>query len=227
MDSLICNAHDMLKEYFDPKYAKYQIPYDFFHDCKGIMFLRIWKAGLLIGGIGGTGIVLARNNGEWSNPCAVSLSGIQFGLDAGVETVDDILLLRDDVVLKLLVERGHCKFGSDAHIVTDPFGANNNVDATSSGVKSNSVYAYSFSNGAFIGLSLNSGTVSVNNSVNDEFYDNRKIEPKDMLYGDIIIPQNGDFFQLKQLLKDYCANESKAVHKPISDQNMMDPIINQ
>jgi len=46
MDSLICNSYEMLREYCDPKlYADHQFPYDLFQTCKGVIFLRIWKAG--------------------------------------------------------------------------------------------------------------------------------------------------------------------------------------
>jgi lipid-binding SYLF domain-containing protein len=209
MDTLICNSYDMLKEYFDPKlYPNHQIPYDLFQNCKGIVFLRIWKAGVVIGGLGGTGIVLAHQNGKWSNPCAISVGGLQFGLHLGVERVDDILLLHDDAALNLLFEKGHFKLGADASIAMGPYGRDANMGVAMSGKDSKSIYSYSFAKGAFIGLSLDGGSITVNNSVNEEFY-GRKVTIKDILFSDMDVnmPQNDEFIRLRQLLNDYCLNQ--------------------
>jgi len=224
MDSLICNSYDILKEYISPTLqGKHRVSHNLFQEIKGIMFLRIWKAGILLGGIGGTGIVMANNNGQWSNPCAVSLAGIQFGLEIGVERVDDVLLLHDETALNLLADKGHFKLGSDASIVSDRFVIDEDANIAMQGTESKSIYAYSFAKGGFIGLSLEGGVISVNESVNDEFYP-RKLEAKDMLFGDIIIPQHGDLFQLKKLLKDCCANPS--INEPFSNQNDVIPSCN-
>jgi len=227
MDTLICNAYDMLKEYFDPQlFGKYQIPYNLFQECKGIMFLRIWKAGMFVEGIGGTGIVMARNNEGWSNPCAVSLSAIQFSFDVGVEKADDILLLQDYTIFNGLIERGHIKLGTDLSVTTGPFEADDKANVGMPVGQRKSVYAYSFAKGVFIELPLEGTTLSVNHNVNDEFYDHRKIEPKDMFFGDIVIPQNADFFQLKKLLNGYCSQEPKLINEVLSTQDSH-PTINK
>jgi lipid-binding SYLF domain-containing protein len=226
MDALICNSYDMLKEYFDPSlYPNHKIPYDLFQACKGIVFLRIWKAGIFVGGLGGTGLVLAHRNGKWSNPCAVSIGGLQLGLHLGIERVDDILLLHDDSALNLLFEKGNFKLGADASIAIGPYGRDANMGVAMSGKDSKSIYSYSFAKGAFVGLSLDGGSITVNDSINEEFY-GRKVSIKDVLYADIDFPQDDDFYKLKQLLNDYSLNQK--INQPLTDTtSSFNPVANQ
>jgi len=207
MDSLICNSHEMLKEYCDPKlYVNQKFPHDLFHNCKGIIFLRIWKAGIFVGGIGGTGVVLAHYNGFWSHPCAISISGIQLGFHVGVERVDDILILRDEAALNLFIQKGHFKLGMDASIAIGNFGRDSNTGITMSHEHSKSIYSYSFAKGAFIGLSLDGGVLSIDDNVNEEYY-GRKIDVKDIFYGNAVGAHNDHFWKLQQLLSDCCLNK--------------------
>jgi lipid-binding SYLF domain-containing protein len=234
METLLCNSYDMLKEYFDPKlYPNHQIPCDLFKNCKGVVFLRIWKAGIVIGGIGGTGIVLSHRDGKWSNPCAISVGGLQFGLNLGVERVDDILLLRDDAALNLLFEKGHFKLGADASIAVGPYGRDANMGVAMSGKDTKSIYSYSFAKGAFVGLSLDGGSITVNDKVNEEFY-GRKIPVRDILFSDIDnVSQNDDFLRLQQSLNDYCLSQN--MNKPLvdttttntTDTTNFNPVINK
>jgi len=224
MDSLVCNSHEMLREYFDPKlYPNHQLPYDAFQLCKGVMFLRIWKAGIFIGGVGGTGIIMAHHNGTWSNPCAVSLGGIQFGLNLGVERVDGILLLRDDSALKLFIEKGHFKLGLDASIAIGKYGRDANTGITMSGGETKSIYAYSFAKGAFIGLSLDGGALTIDDSVNEEFY-GRKIAPKEIFFNEGTFPQHNDVIMLREKLNGISLNQQKIINEPSNIHDINNPM---
>jgi lipid-binding SYLF domain-containing protein len=228
MDAIICNSCEMLKEHFDPHKNVRDIPYFLFRECKGIIFLRIWKAGIGIGGIGGTGIVMARNNGMWSAPCAVSLGGVTIGANLGIERVDDVLLLRDSTALTTLIEKGQFKLGLDASIAVGPFGKDANTSLSFSSAEASSIYSYSFAKGAFIGLSLEGGGLSVNNRVNEEFYGN-KIGVKDLFYGNVP-HQNENFRSLIQYLDTLAThqqttfNQSSNIHPNVIDTK---PVISQ
>jgi len=217
MESLICNSYETLHEYFD---LKYQLPFNLFQSCKGIMFLRLWKGGLFLGGIGGTGIVLAHLDNTWSAPCAVSVGGLQIGFQVGIERVDDILLLHDDSALKLFIEQGHFRLGIDASIAVGSFGRDSNTAVVmGQGGESKSIYSYSFAKGAFIGLSLDGGTLSVDDKVNEEYY-GYKMGVKDILYGNIQIPQHqNELIKMKEFLNSYCGNE-KFYNESASIQNI-------
>lgn len=219
MDTLICNSNEMLQEYFG---LKYQLPLDLLQTCKGILFLRIWKGGLFLGGISGTGIVMARHNQKWSAPCAVSCGGLQIGFQVGIERVDDILLLHDDAALKLFIESGHFRLGVDASIAVGNFGRDSNMGVVmSQGGESKSIYSYSFAKGAFVGISLDGGTLSIDDKVNEEFY-SRKVDVKDIFYGDMPIPQhNLDFTKLIDLLNSLTPTSNLNVQSDV--QNVPKP----
>jgi lipid-binding SYLF domain-containing protein len=221
MDTIICNSNELLREHFS---LKNQMPLDLFQHCKGILLLRIWKGGLFLGGISGTGIVMARHNQKWSPPCAVSLGGLQIGFQVGIERVDDILILNDDTALKLFIEHGHFKLGVDASLAVGTFGRDSNLGVVMSEGKSKSIYSYSFAKGAFIGISLDGGVLSIDDKVNEEFY-GRNIGVRDIFYGDIQIPQHShDFMKMQELLNTFCTNE-KNINESINSQNMSNPVI--
>jgi len=224
MDTLICNGYEMLREYCDPKlYANHQFPCDLFQNCRGIIFLRIWKAGLFVGGIGGTGIVMAHHNGVWSRPCAISVGGIQLGLHVGVERVDDILILRDETALKLFMEKGHFKLGVDASVALGNFGRDTNTGITMSEGQSKSIYSYSFAKGAFIGLSLDGGMLTIDHSVNEEFYGS-KLDAKDIFYDNAVGTHNNDFMKLTQLLNNCSQSKSINIQPNVNPvHSMIDP----
>jgi len=211
MDVLLNHACDMLTEVFNRNvYPDNRIPINLFQSCKGIVLLRIWKAGIGIGGMGGSGIVLAHHNQTWSQPCAVTLGGLQIGVNFGVERVDDVLLLRDDSALRLFTEKGHFKLGLDASIALGDFGVDTNTSIAMGGKETKSIYAYSFAKGAFFGISLDGGVLSIDDKVNEEHY-GTKVHVKDIFYGNVVAPQNDSFVKLQQLLNSYCFSQENVI----------------
>jgi lipid-binding SYLF domain-containing protein len=71
---------------------------------KGICFLSTIEAGFVFSGNIGTGIVMAWNseNGSWSPPSAIGLSGIGWGLLLGASVKHLVYLINDDWDLKSL-----------------------------------------------------------------------------------------------------------------------------
>src|SRR4029450_10581363 len=61
------------------------------------------KAGLVVGGIRGRGVISARNNGAWSAPAFLTLTGGSFGLQIGGEAADIILVINDRRGLENLI----------------------------------------------------------------------------------------------------------------------------
>ena len=61
----------------------------------GIMiFPQVLKAGFIFGGSGGTGVLLARDkNGTWSEPAFYTITALNFGLLAGAQAAEVILMI--------------------------------------------------------------------------------------------------------------------------------------
>merc|ERR1719163_1410471 len=65
--------------------------------ARGIVFLSAYRLGCIVTVRGASGaLVVRRNDGRWSNPCALRMAGVALGADIGVENSDMIVVLKSD-----------------------------------------------------------------------------------------------------------------------------------
>ena len=82
------------------------------------------KAGFVFGGRRGLGLMSVKTaDGTWSNPVFVKLAGASFGLQAGVQSADVILVFRSERGLDSIVN-GKVTLGADAGVAAGPVGRN-------------------------------------------------------------------------------------------------------
>lgn len=136
------------------------------------IFPSVVKAGLVFGGRYGQGIVLKRDRAKdvWYGPHFVTLSGVSWGLQIGVQ--------KTALVMVIMNERGMKGFtgdkvtlGGDIAIAAGPVGRQTGV-GTDGGLKAE-IYSYSKSKGLFAGVSLEGSIISTDNEVNEEFWGSR------------------------------------------------------
>jgi len=201
---LLESARQSLYEFFSPFSEQKRIPSRLFNETKGIVFLSVIKGALGIGGMLGSGIILARNDCQWSNPCALSTAGTQIGFNIGIETVDHILLLRDEPALKLFLSKEAWNLGTDVSIAAGPVGGDINLGViVNDAMRMTSVYSYSIAKGAYIGLSLNGSLMSVRGDWNEEFY-GRKIKLNEILNNFSNVSKNDEYVSLINSLNECC-----------------------
>jgi len=126
------------------------------------------RGALLIGGRGGKGVLLVRNaDGQWSNPAFITVGGISFGWQFGVQTVDVVLVFTTRESIEG-VTGGKLTLGADASIAVGPLGrqASGATDTTFT----SEVYAYSRAKGLFAGIALDGGVVAMDRKANARFY---------------------------------------------------------
>jgi len=200
------NARQSLYELFSSFSDKKEIPSQLFKEARGIVFLSVIKGAIGIGGTLGAGILLARNNNLWSSPCAISLTGIQIGLDIGIERVDYILLLRDEYALQMF-QKDAWNIGTDISIAAGPLGGDINVGVILNDSKNiTSIYAYAMAKGAYIGISLNGGLTKIRHDWNKEFY-GREMTLKE-IFENPTPPTNKEFTSLISSLNECCRTMS-------------------
>jgi lipid-binding SYLF domain-containing protein len=133
------------------------------------------------------------DGGRWSAPCAVGLVGLSVGLEAGLETVDMVLPLRDDGVLERFCSgRRHLTLGGEASLSVGLVGRafnKQNLSSASAPVVGTTTNAYSHSRGLYGGIALQGGVVSVRRDVNTAFY-GCECEPVDLFRGLVPPPPN-------------------------------------
>jgi lipid-binding SYLF domain-containing protein len=126
------------------------------------------KVGLGIGGRRGKGVlVVRRDNGSWSNPVFVNLTGGSFGFQVGVQSTDVVLVFTSRQSIEGIVG-GKVTLGADASVAAGPVGRQGSA-ATDIGLTAQ-VYSYSRASGLFAGVALDGSALTIDHRSNELFY---------------------------------------------------------
>lgn len=119
---------------------------------------NVVKAGFVVGGRHGRGVVLCREpGGRWTDPKFVRLTGAGVGLQAGIEAADVVLVFKTRSGLdRVLSGKRSLTLGGDAAVAAGPVGRDATA-ATNPRLKAE-IFSYARSRGLFAGVSLE-GTV--------------------------------------------------------------------
>lgn len=155
------------------------IPRTILGKAEGIaIFPGTIKAGLVVGGMRGRGVISARNNGAWSAPAFLTLTGGSFGLQIGGQAADIILVINNRRGLENLVSN-QFKLGADAAVSAGPVGRDAQA-ATDLQLRAQ-ILSYSRSRGLFAGVTVNGSTVRPDRDANERFY-GKRLDTKQILF---------------------------------------------
>ena len=159
-------AANVLKE-FDK--MKENIPHDLISEYKGIVIIpSMINAGIGIGGKRGKGVAIVKlDDGTWSDPVFVTLTGGSIGPQIGVQAVDLVLVFRHKGALTK-VKNGDVTIGGDISAAAGPVGRSTSAN-TDYEFKAE-VYSYSRSRGLFAGISLNGTSLAIDKGANRAYY---------------------------------------------------------
>jgi lipid-binding SYLF domain-containing protein len=162
----IHSAVNVLKDFSKMKES---IPHDLIAQYKGIIIIpRLINAGFGIGGKRGRGVAMVKlDDGRWSDPVFVTLTGGSIGPQIGVQSVDLILVFRHKGVLTK-VKDGDFTIGGDASAAAGPVGRS--TSANTDFKLQAEVYSYSRSRGLFAGISINGSNLAIDKSANSKYY---------------------------------------------------------
>ena len=138
------------------------IPTAVMREAKGLAILTITKAGFIISGRGGTGIVVARIEKGWSGPSAIGTGGIGFGFQVGVQISELVIVLNTPAAVEAFSKGGNVTLGA-------------------------AIYTYSRSQGLFAGVSLEGTVIATRDEANAEYY-GKPVEARDILAGKVQPP---------------------------------------
>ena len=160
------SAANVLKEFGKMKES---IPHELIDDSKGIVIIpNMINAGFGIGGKRGKGIAMVKmEDGKWSDPVFITLTGGSFGLQIGVQSVDLVLVFRHKGVLTK-VKNGDFTIGGDISAAAGPVGRNST--ASTDYKLEAEVYSYSRSRGLFAGISINGSDLAIDKRANAAYY---------------------------------------------------------
>ena len=135
-------------------------------DAKALLIVpNLLKAGFILGGSGGTGVLVARDakTGDWSQPAFYSVGSVTFGLQIGGESAEVIMLIRTQKALDALYT-SEFKLGGDASVSAGPVGKGTKADVRAD------VVSFAKSKGLFAGLNLEGSVVKVSEDSNMDYY---------------------------------------------------------
>lgn len=144
------------------------------------------KAAFLVGAQYGQGVALCRTETGWSAPVFIQMTGASFGLQAGGQSTDLVLVGVNKRSLDDLL-KDKVKLGGDIAIAAGPVGRNSQAATT---VLANSEFlTYSRSRGVFAGIDLSGDVVNQNIDDTKAFY-GKDIPYQSILKGTSSVPAN-------------------------------------
>ncbi|HEY1375376.1 MAG TPA: lipid-binding SYLF domain-containing protein [Gemmataceae bacterium] len=146
------------------------IPQAVLANAQGVAIIpRVVKAGFVVGGRAGHGLVYSRlPDGSWAGPAFVYIGGASVGLQAGVEGTDLVLVFKTRRSLERIL-RGKDKLtlGADASVAAGPVGRE--AQAGTDAALRAEVYSYSRSRGLFAGVSFEGAVLGYDAELNRQF----------------------------------------------------------
>ncbi|MCH8336302.1 MAG: lipid-binding SYLF domain-containing protein [Proteobacteria bacterium] len=137
---------------------------------------HVFKVGFGLGVRRGKGILVIRqDDGSWSNPAFITLTGGSFGFQIGAQSTDVILVFKTRKGVDGITN-GKFTLGADASIAAGPVGRHASV-STDITFRSE-VYSYSRSRGLFAGIALEGAGVTMDRKANAAFYGSATITPE-------------------------------------------------
>ncbi len=159
------------------------IPPQVLRDAKGLAILTVLKAGFVVSGRGGTGVVEARTKQGWSGPSAIGTGGAGFGPQIGAEVTEFVFVLNTDAAVQAFSRGGNVELGADLSVAAGPIGRSVEAGVTPMAA----VYTYSRSQGLFAGASLEGTVIMARDEANDQYY-GRPVTPEEILSGKVAAP---------------------------------------
>ena len=165
----ITDSGTVLKELLN---ASNGIPRDLLNKAECVIVLpSVKKGGFIVGAQYGKGLMTCRSgqnfNGKWSAPIMMQSSGGSFGLQAGGEATDFVVLVMNDGGARAVM-KGKAKLGADASVAAGPVGRD--AEASTNAVLSAQMLSYSRTKGVFGGLSLSGTSLGPDSGANEKVY---------------------------------------------------------
>jgi len=144
------------------------IPHDLLDKAEAVaVFPNVIKAGFIVGGRGGRGVISRRVRNGWSAPAFFDLGGASIGLQIGASSTDFVLLFMNQDALKGLLE-DKFEIGGEGSVAAGPVGRA--ASASTDAQLKAGIISYSRSKGLFAGLELKGVVINPDNDDNRAVY---------------------------------------------------------
>ena len=153
-----------------------------------VVLPSVKKAAFIVGAQYGRGVMVCRSgehfNHHWGAPIMMQSSGGSFGLQAGGQATDFVILVMNDDGARSVM-RGRAKLGAEASIAAGPVGRN--AMAATTATMQAQMLSYSRAQGVFAGVSLSGTSLGPSDSDNEKLY-GKKISGPEIFAGEVKAP---------------------------------------
>ena len=148
------------------------------------------KGAFVVGAQYGQGVLSCRTGHGWSAPVFVQMTGASFGLQAGGESTDLVLVATNhDGFQHLLKDK--VKLGGDVAVAAGPLGRNS--EAATTELANAAFLSYSRSKGVFAGIDLTGDVVNQNQDDTRAYY-GKDLPYETILTGGVAVPASARHF---------------------------------
>jgi lipid-binding SYLF domain-containing protein len=173
-----------------------------------IVYPSVLKAAFIVGVSYGRGIMTCRSGkyfrGPWSAPSMMALEGASFGLQAGGQATDFVLLVMNQSGANGILA-SKVKLGGDASVAAGPVGRTASAETDAS--MRAQILSYSRARGVFAGISLSGSTVRPDNDANERVY-GKKISARAIVLENAVKP-TADADELLSVLRKHSPKRAK------------------
>lgn len=136
--------------------------------AKAVMICpRVFKAGFILGGQGGSCVLSGRGPNGWTSPAFYGLGSGSIGFQIGVEDSQIIFVILTDKGLRALMD-SQFKFGANAGVAVATIGAG--VSGATTAALRADIVAFAKSRGLYAGISLDGSIISQRTGWNQAYY---------------------------------------------------------
>jgi len=167
-----------------------------------LIFPQVLKAGFFLGGSGGTGVLLVRDQatGTWSEPAFYTVGSVTFGFQIGGEAAEVVMLAMNQKAIDSLLSSS-VKLGGDSSIAIGPIGGGAKGSVTVPAVTADFV-SFAKAKGLYAGLNLEGSALAVRDGLNSAYY-GAGITPKDIIISKKAVNHGAN--ELREALKRFSA----------------------
>jgi len=176
-----------LTDYFETvqKDVANAVPAEILRKAEGLIIMRTYKAGFIIGVAGGHGVAVVKDKttGKWGPIGFLKAGEGSFGFQAGGQRADMILVLMNSDGVKVLTD-SNLKIGVDVRATVGPKSAGDQANLKTDQTP---VLIYSDTKGLYGGASLQTGGFFPDSGDNEEYY-GRKLTMSEIVVGGKVEP---------------------------------------
>lgn len=144
-----------------------------------IIVPTLLKGGFLLGGEGGSGVLLARAPSyEWSYPTFLTMGAGSFGLQFGVQVSELLLIILTENGLASILDH-QIKIGGELNAAIGPVGVG--MEAATAGSFGTDIISYSLTKGIFLGGSIEGAVIAKRDDWNHGYYGNENATPRNIV----------------------------------------------